>query len=139
MHRIMSKHVTFYITSFQQGSESYPFCTKLIKKIYKKGHGIVIHANQPNRLSELEHALWHSGRTDWPPCHTENGQLRIQPLNSSAPDILINLAPSNEADHLNWQHCLHIVPQDPTLVQLARQQFKHYQQLGYTLKTHKIG
>ena len=135
----MTRQVSFYITQFTQRQQTFEFCYKLLKKITKKGHAATIITDDPVHQSQLSAYLWHKEPTDWLPINQNGHLLTLQGIHQHAPTLIINLSQPDTNLPDDWQHYLLIVPQDGERLHQARQQFKHYQQLGYTMNTHKIG
>ena len=135
----MKKYVDFYITHFPDFASCLPFCRQLTAKVFNAGNSCIIYTEQPSLAESLDQTLWDTD-SQFIPHDREGNVVTVYHPQSDKLPIPIQLQPAKPLDDtLKWQRCLQIVPNQPDFLACARQQFKHYQQQGAVIKTHKIG
>jgi DNA polymerase III subunit chi len=141
---MIMKTVDFYITPFKNFNDSIEFCCKLIFKAYQHSMSCIIYTDTAENAKKIDSMLWKRPKEGFIPHHINPDnpqQLIVTQTNSQEPHpIWINCRSADKiAPDSNWARCLQIVPNDPELLQVARQQYRHYEDTGATIKTHKIG
>lgn len=138
------KTINFYITPYKSFAECVNFCCRLIHKAYKKKLSCIIYTESSEVIHRIDSALWSEPVDNFIPHHINPehlDQLIVSHTNTKdqAP-VWINCRSADKiAPESNWDRCLQIVPNDTQLLQIARQQYRHYEDTGATIKTHKIG
>jgi DNA polymerase III subunit chi len=140
----MKKYVDFYITPFAHFQACLPFCRQLTAKAFNAGNSCIIYTENEGMAKTLDDILWQNPIDSFIPHHRQPNSSNVievcHPNPAQPSSIWINLRSADQApEQPDWQRCLQIVPNQPDLLACARQQFKHYQQQGAVIKTHKIG
>ena len=139
----MKRQVDFYLLNGADFSDGYSFVCQLTEKVYSQGHSLWIRLTSLVETKIFDELLWTFQSNSFIPHHFLN---TVEPIlivisNSkqevnSAPlwlNISLEIFPAG-----NYTRLLQIVPNQPNLLQIARDHFRHYQKLGYQTRTHKI-
>ena len=133
--------VDFYVLAENSFENCITFTCRLAAKVFQQGHGLLIKA--PAKLTTLiDKALWqHPPAESFLPHAIDNTkqQLIVKKLTDPAPpSVVINMNADLVEQVDRYQRILQILPNHPELLAQGRQQFRHYQQLGLAIHTHKL-
>lgn len=139
--------VSFYILSSKSEKERQYFVCKLIEKIYRSGHRIYVLTDSETQSLQLDDLLWTFRAGSFIPHQIYNGnhpddenQVIIGSL--EAPEgwqkTIVNLSSRNPEELNLCERLLEILNDNENIKAAGRTRYRHYQQLGLTIQTHKI-
>ncbi len=129
--------VEFYVLPSTQPADRLNAACRLAHKAWRAGFMTFIRCSDAQQQTELDELLWSFRRQSFIPhdLHTENATAPViigldQPPQTQS-GVLINL--HNEiSTHLDcFNRVIEIVNQEPELLQICRQNFVRYRELGY--------
>lgn len=133
------KQVDFYLLATTSYLNSLDFVCRLAGKAYQQGHQISILVPEPALAKTLDQKLWAEPPTSFiPHILTDHHQVLIKRHAQQAIPIILNLNPSILDKPHHWQRLLQIVPNNQPLLQQARQLYRHYQGLQYSLNSYNL-
>jgi DNA polymerase-3 subunit chi len=139
--------VDFYILNASNVNNRLAFVCRLVEKIYKKGHQILIHTDSARQSEEMDDLLWTWRQGSFIPHEVFDAKNKItapvvinsQPdIGTSMNQVLVNLANDVPKFFSHFERVAEIVDQDEKTRQSARQRYRFYQDRGYPLTTHDI-
>lgn len=143
--------VNFYTLSSEDEQSRWQFACRLAEKAAGLGHSVFLQVDHDAAARQLDTLLWEyrpssflphglasakksdSDSAGTPPVLIGTSQQDVDGL-----DVLINLsaAPCVEPD--KYQKINEILSADPDILAAGRVSYRSYQNLGYTLETHKL-
>jgi DNA polymerase III subunit chi len=132
--------IDFYILKVESFEKSYPFCCQLIEKIYSQENAILVETQSSVVAQKFSDMLWDFKPSSFLPHQVFESQIKIATLSeiNNTPSVKLNLYMPDEKQAVAWERLLQIVPNEPNLLQLARQNYRYYQQENYILNSHQI-
>ena len=139
--------VDFYVLKESRPNARLGFACRLVEKIYKKGHNILIHVDDLKQAGLIDELLWTWRQGSFVPHELlESGQSPAAPVLIShdpelEPDqnqVLINLAEQVPLFFSRFERVAEIVDQDEQTRQSARQRYRFYKERGYPLHSHDL-
>ena len=129
--------VDFYLLNEDSESARQNFLLKLILKIYKLRHTLIIKFNDSEICSQWDERLWTFDPLTFIPHHSHKQFLYIESPGLINSKVGINL---NESSWLTDapERIVEIVPNNPLLRKNSRINFKQYKKLKYNIKIHEI-
>ena len=144
--------VQFYIlTPSSEGKQSLEyFVCRLVEKVFKSGYRIILHLKDAEEVAAYDERLWSFDPDSFVPhlCDSEAEEtgydmpvlLSAAPVRQPGYDVMIatvtSKTPPQERDA--WQQCLYIVDASTDALSQARALYRHYQQLGCEVVSHKV-
>ena len=135
--------VDFYILPEDNSLEPLLYAARLIEKAFLRGHRLYVHTDSAADTQALSDQLWQ-----------RDGSFLAHSTTPAAPgeaivvshlgnpgqhsDVLVNLAGTVPPFCQNFQRIAEIVPGKPESRSQSRENFRHYKEKGYSLKTHNI-
>lgn len=140
--------IDFYVLNENQSGGRNVFACRLIEKIYKQGHSVLLHVPDERQAGVMDDLLWTWRQGSFIP--HEPHQSGLQPESPIAinhqPEIatemqgvLVNMASEIPLFFSQFERVTEIVAQDEQSRQSARQRYRFYQERGYPMETHDIG
>lgn len=137
--------VDFYILPEQTQEARFGFACKLIEKAYRRGHKIIVHADEAEAF-EIDELLWTYKAESFLPHNIvgegPNVPPPIQITFNEQPgrhhDLLINLANNVPGMFNRFNRVIEIVDQDETRKNLSRENYKFYKSHGCQLHSHDM-
>lgn len=121
---------------------------RLVRKIHRAGHRIVVHCDQPELLQAMNEALWTFSAQDFLPHVLATDQLadRTPILLADQPlpdrldmhDVLINLGRSLPPGFSSYERLIEVIGTDDPDRQAGRERWRFYRDRGYPLHTHDL-
>ena len=143
--------VDFYILPEDNSLEPLHYATRLIEKAFRRGHRLYVHTANAADTQALSDLLWQRdgsflahGALDDAPLDTTTAApgeaIVVSHLGNPGQhsDVLVNLAGTVPPFCQNFQRIAEIVPGKPESRSQSRENFRHYKEKGYSLKTHNI-
>jgi len=140
--------VSFYILPTESLQERYLFACKLIEKAYRSGSFCYVLTDNAEQGRHLDDLLWTFRAGSFIPHQLYTGELPgfekvilIGSLNvpESWQQTVFNLSSHCPEEPGKMERILEILDNSEATKELGRNRYRHYQQLGFNLKTHKIG
>ena len=140
--------VSFYILPSESTQERYEFACKLIEKAYRNGCFCYVLTDNAEQSQEIDDLLWTFRAGSFIPHQIYKGELpaleKVILIGSlDVPDLwqktVINLSSYCPKQVDNIERILEILDNSEATKELGRNRYRHYQQSGITITTHKIG
>ena len=135
----MKSRVDLYLLAADSFTRCFPFVCLLVEKTYQQDHTAIIQLESAEAAAELDQLLWTFRDTSFIP-HQLTAATVITVTKAYAPGptaLTINCRLLTTPEPIS-SRLLQIVPNQPNLLQLARQHYRFYQQQGCSLTTHQI-
>lgn len=136
----MKPSIDFYLLAASDFAAGLPFVCRLVEKTYQQEHSSIIQLTSSQEAEQLDRLLWTFRPASFIP-HWQSGPetLTVAKIQATAASsLVINCRLTATPEPLGAQRLLQIVPNQPNLLQLARQHYRFYQQQGCQLQTHPI-
>lgn len=136
----MGFKIDLYLLTHPTFAECFGFVCQLVEKTCQQGHAPLIKLESEQAANSLDELLWSFKDTSFIP-HQRDGLDSISAGSGQGVPLLIQCRLTEKPaglDELNAARLLQIVPNQPNLLQLARQHYRFYQQQGCQLATHQI-
>lgn len=144
------KQVDFYLISNRVNQAKYKLASRLANKLQRLGQHALIVTEDASATRELDQVMWsfsdasflaHDDVSDISPDSKvvigEHSAI-AQPVLEHKFDVLINLAIDVPVYNHHFARIAEIVETDDEAKGAGRERYKHYQNEGFELKTHKI-
>jgi len=139
--------VDFYVLKDHKSGNHNAFICRLVEKIYKKGHQLLLHVADERQAEMINDLLWTWRQGSFVPHEIHQpGKARECPviINHLAEpemdmhDVLINLASDVPLFFSQFNRVAEVVDQNEQNRQSARQRYLFYKERGYPLESHDI-
>lgn len=142
----MAPKIDFYIIPEKTAQEALLFACRLIEKAYNNNNTCYIHVEDEAQAQKLNTMLWTFRDISFIPhdiAGSQHSDLPIQigyGVNQSIQisDILLNLSNTVPNFYNNFNRVIEIVPDEPMWQNNARQNYRYYQQNGFTINNHDL-
>ena len=134
------KQATFYL--LDDDASWLELVCRLVTERYQRGETLFVLAADVSTAEQLDEQLWQQdaasfvphGLSDEPTVGMAPVEIGVQGPRRSR-QLLINLAPHAPAFAGRFAEVIDFVPTDETRKQLARERYKQYRAVGFTLQT----
>lgn len=136
----MKQRIDLYLLAQDTFEKGFGFVCSLVEKAVLQKHAPVIRLESESAAKMLDEMLWSFRDTSFVP-HEREGADSIHAGRKQGIPLLVlcRLMPNPEdLKTLSGNRLLQIVPNQPNLLQLARQHYRFYQQQGCQITTHQI-
>lgn len=139
--------VSFYVLPTQSQQERLDFACKLIEKIYRSGQNCYVLTDTQEQAADMDKQLWTFRAGSFIPHQIFNGivpeltqtiLIGGNDIPESRQNVIVNLSDSVPAVTEHTERILEILDNSETCKQAGRQRYRHYQQLGLAIATHKM-
>lgn len=139
--------VGFYVLASHSQQQRYDFACKLIEKIYRSGHYCYVLTESAEQAEQMDKSLWAFRAGSFVPHQQYNGsipdfQQTILIGGGDIPEnwrkIVVNLSSHFPPATAPTERILEILDDSEASKQAGRQRYRHYQQLGLSIVTHKM-
>lgn len=139
--------VSFYVLASQSQQERQEFACKLIEKIYRSGQNCYVLTDSAEQAASIDKALWtfragsfipHQIYTGIVPELKQTILIGGNDIPESRQNVIINLSENVPAITGHTERILEILDNSEACKQAGRQRYRHYQQLGLNITTHKM-
>ncbi|MDE2305161.1 MAG: DNA polymerase III subunit chi [Gammaproteobacteria bacterium] len=142
----MSGRVDFYLLGGSDPRARHTFACRLAEKIYLRGLRAVLLTETAEEAKALDQLLWTFSDRSFVPhslCDVQGAdeapvRLTADAALAPAADVLVNLGGAVAAGTERFARVAEIVDAEPTLRARARERFKAYRDLQFTVETHQI-
>jgi DNA polymerase-3 subunit chi len=140
--------VSFYILSSESIQERYEFACKLIEKAYRSGCFCYVLTDNAEQSQKIDNLLWTFRAGSFIPHQIYTSELpdfeKVILIGSlNAPELwqktVINLSSYCPKQFDKIERILEILDNSEATKELGRNRYRHYQQSGVNISTHKIG
>ena len=140
--------VSFYILPSESTQERYEFACKLIEKAYRSGCFCYVLTDNAEQSQKIDDQLWTFRAGSFIPHQIYTGKLpsfeKVILIGSlNAPDnwqkTVINLSSHYPEEFDKIERILEILDNSEVTKEPGRNRYRHYQQTGVNITTHKIG
>ena len=140
--------VSFYILPSESTQERYEFACKLIEKAYRSGYFCYVLTDNAEQSQKIDDLLWTFRAGSFIPHQIYTGELpaleKVILIGSQdVPELwqktVINLSSYCPKQVDKIERILEILDNSEATKELGRNRYRHYQQSGITITTHKIG
>ena len=139
--------VDFYVLNENKTNGHHLFACRLLEKIYKQGHDILLHVGDEKQASTMDKLLWTWKQGSFVPheFHATDKAAESPILINHQPeaktdmqDVLVNLANEIPLFFSQFERVAEIIDSSEQSRQSGRQRYRFYQERGYPLETHQI-
>ena len=140
--------VSFYVLGSHSEAERRLFACRLIEKIFRSGESCYVLTGSAEQAAELDKLLWTFRPGSFVPHQIYRGIVPESELavligdNADIPEsrqaVILNLSDNTPAIGDKTQRLLEILDNSETCKQAGRRRYKHYQQQGFKIETHKM-
>ncbi|WP_347988112.1 DNA polymerase III subunit chi [Methylomonas sp. AM2-LC] len=139
--------ITFYVLSTQLQPEREMFACKLIEKIYRSEQNCYVLTDSAEQAGSMDKQLWTFRAGSFIPHQIYKGILPDlnqtiliggSDIPESRQNIIINLSSIFPTLSEQTKRIIEILDASETSKQAGRQRYRHYQELGLEIETHKI-
>ncbi len=136
--------VSFYIMRGGGSEDRFGFITRLVEKLYRNGHKVHLHCDDPEQLTRLDQLLWTLRDIGFVPHEIADSPMDACPVTLSlAPfsgdcEVLINLARNVPDFFSQFERVAEIPGIAAEDIEEARLRYRFYQARGYKLQSHNI-
>ena len=139
--------INFYLLSSNSEKKRLYFVCKLVEKAYRSSHKVYILTESEQQSRLLDDQLWAFRAGSFIPHQVYSGELpapenQIVIGSRSAPEswqtTIINLSTHCPENLSSADRILEILDNSASNKQAGRDRYRQYQQLGFTIETHKI-
>lgn len=143
----MPAEVIFYVLASHSVQQSQAFVCKLIEKIYRSGHFCYVLTDSAQQAEQLDKLLWTFRAGSFIPHQlfsgvlpSYNGTILIgsEPVPEGWRSIIVNLSMAYPPVQGSGQRIVEILDNSEVSKQAGRERYRHYQQLGLEITTHKL-
>lgn len=132
--------VDFYI--LPQGQKRQQFVARLVEKLYRDKHEVLIHTDDESTAREIDQLIWSAHDISFIPHElVGNGEAAVMiGVNDEIRhgDVVVNLAEDTPAFFSHYPRIVEVVDPDPALKRQSRNHFKHYQANGLEIHSHDL-
>lgn len=139
--------IDFYVLSKSDLQERLIFTCRLVEKVVKLGHKVIILTSDKQDSQSLDDLLWTFRPESFVPHKvlTENdmeqssvGITHETFCTLKSGDVLVNLSQNAPTNIDQFQRLVEIVVQDQSVLTSTRNHFAYYRDKGYAIETHNI-
>lgn len=139
--------VSFYVLGNHDQQQRLEFACKLVEKIYRTGFFCYVLAESAEQAGQIDKALWTFRAGSFVPHQIYQGLLPQYPGtiligDSDIPEawrsVIVNLSSTFPPAEPPTERILEILDNSEQSKQAGRQRYRHYQQLGLSINTHKM-
>ncbi len=137
--------IDFYVLSDGPENALELLACKLTEKALRAGHQVYIQTADEVQARELQQLLWSFKAESFLPSQFDEPENRCCPIHigyAEAPEhceeLLINLSQKIPAAYARFERLLELVPPQQEARASLRENFGHYRDRGYPIKTHQI-
>jgi DNA polymerase-3 subunit chi len=139
--------ISFYVLGSHSEAERLLFACRLIEKIFRSGESCYVLTASTEQATELDKLLWSFRPGSFVPHQLYQGQMPQleqtvliggNDIPASRQAIILNLSDSIPLISESTLRLLEILDNSETCKQAGRLRYKHYQQLGFRIETHKM-
>jgi len=139
--------VSFYILSSPSQAERQIFACKLIEKIYRSGQFCYVLTDSEQQSQQIDHQLWVFRAASFIPHQVFHGEcpqyqktilIGVAPLPEQWQKVVVNLSSTYPQQTEHCERILEILDNSESSKQLGRNRYRHYQQAGLKITTHKL-
>ena len=139
--------VSFYVLSSHSQQERQDFACRLIEKIYRSGQNCYVLTDSAEQASSIDKQLWTFRAGSFIPHQIYTGivpelkQIILiggAEIPESRQNVIVNLSESVPVVTGHTERILEVLDNSESCKQAGRQRYRHYQQLGLEIVTHKM-
>jgi len=140
--------ISFYVLSSHSQQQRLEFACKLIEKIYRSGHSCFVLTDSAAQAEEMDKQLWSFRAGSFIPHQIYNGIVpelaqtvligSSEEIPESRQNLIVNLSSRAPTLSPQTERILEILDNSDASKQAGRQRYRHYQQLGLAIATHKM-
>ncbi|QGM21269.1 DNA polymerase III subunit chi [Spiribacter sp. 2438] len=137
----MMPRIDFYILASEGADAREQFCCRLAARAWRKGLTVLIRPQDEAMAVRLDEALWTFDEQSFVPHGREplGGDNPVVITTEACPGrLLINLSEDTPADWAQRERIAEIINADARIRDTGRQRYRHYQQAGAELKSHRL-
>jgi DNA polymerase-3 subunit chi len=139
--------ISFYILPSESTEERYEFACKLIEKVYRSGCFCYVFTENVEQSQKIDNLLWTFRASSFIPHQIYTGELpdieKVILIGSlDVPELwqttVINLSSHCPKEFEKIERILEILDNSEATKEVGRNRYRHYQQSGVNITTHKI-
>jgi DNA polymerase-3 subunit chi len=124
------------------------YACRLVRKVHRAGHRIVVQCDSPDLLRALNEALWTFSPQDFIPHVLATDTLADRtpvlladdevPASLDMHEVLINLGRSTPAGFSRYERLIEVIGLEAADREAGRERWRFYRDRGYPLHTHDL-
>lgn len=139
--------IDFYLLKTADPQERLRVACRLIEKAYQQSHNVFVNCSDSLVAQQLDDMLWNFRESAFLPhanLHSDSTDIDAPILIGAEPpdachDLIINLDTHVPKVFERFTRLLELVCQgDEAWVEIGRNNYRHYKQIGYPIHTHKL-
>lgn len=124
------------------------FVCRLVDKVYRKGHSILLHTEDDDQAAVVDDMLWTWQQGGFIPHEVYAGNaitdcpvvISDRPeYDADTHDVLINLANDVPLFFERFERVSEVVDGDEAVARMARQRYRFYREHGFNPESHDMG
>lgn len=141
----MTLQVDFYVIDAPSANRHDRLICRIVEKAWQQGHSVYIRCADSSGVRNIDDLLWQFKDVSFVPHALEDDDTNPAPVslgmsvsNSANADILVNLGVGVPESAQRFQRVIETAGYDDITRTAARKRYRHYQDQGLTLNTHKV-
>ncbi len=139
--------IDFYILKDGFPDSRLGFVCRLVEKVYRKGHRILLHTDDDGQAAVVDDMLWTWRQGSFIPHEVYAGDtitdcpvvISDRPeYDADVHDVLINLASDVPLFFERFERVSEVVDGDEVVARMARQRYRFYRERGYSPESHDM-
>lgn len=136
----MKRTVNFYILGGENFLQCFPAICPILEELYQQGNSLDVETESESAAEQFDQILWSFRDTSFVPHQLFQKNIKIADLKNANAELLVkvNLYLPTSPQAVLHPRLLQIVPNTPTLLTVARDHYRYYQQQHYQMTSHKL-
>lgn len=136
----MKTSVDFYILQGENFLQCFPAICPILEELYQQGHSLDVEMESESAAERFDQILWSFRDTSFVPHQIFQKSVKVANLKNIKTEavIKVNLYLPSSPQAVLHPRLLQIVPNTPTLLAVARDHYRYYQQQHYQMTSHKL-
>ncbi len=135
--------VDFYVLERGAAPEHGHMMCRVVEKAWRSGHQVYVQCADADAARAFDDLLWRFKDTSFVPHALDEDGTPVTIGTTagavSEPDVLVNLGDAVPAEASRFQRVIESAGFDEATRGAARERYRHYQERGFPLHTHKVG
>lgn len=143
----MPAEISFYVLASDSQQQRQAFACKLIEKIYRSGQYCYVLTDESEQAQQIDQQLWTFRAASFVPHQVYAGiepefkqtvLIGSQPIPDGWQAVIVNLSSNCPPLSAGVERMLEILDNSEASKQAGRERYRHYQQAGLKITTHKL-
>lgn len=137
--------VDFYVLETPSADRHDRMLCRVVEKAWQQGHSVYVHCADADAAQAFDDLLWRFQDTSFVPhtrVETSDPETRVivglDAAAAATTDVLVNLTAAVPAAATRYARVIESAGYDDSTRSAARLRYRHYQDRGFPLNTHKV-